>query len=278
MHILNPKLSERLQCPKCGSALAFVEPTLQCAKCGSVYPIEQEVPILTAKREGDGWDYLEHYKTDAEVFDYFEDRPAGTEHEEERLREYILHELPVSSSILDVGCGKAWVAKTFQNKGVFVCSLDATVINTAKALKHYPSGDHAAVVADAFHLPFKEGSFEAVIASEIIEHVVDPAAFVRELYRVLSPGGTLIVTTPYKEVLRYTLCIHCNQNTPWNAHLHSFDEKTLASFLRDESNAKVSWKTFGNKALIHLRTHTLLSFLPFRGWKFVDLEIGRAHV
>jgi ubiquinone/menaquinone biosynthesis C-methylase UbiE len=216
------------------------------------------------------FDYLEHYKTDAEVFDYFEERTGGTEHDERRLREYILHELPPSKTILDVGCGSAWLAKHFQKSPVFVCSLDATIINTSKALEKYPWADHVAVVADAFHLPFKNNSFDAVVATEIIEHVTDPAAFVKELMRVVRPGGTLLITTPYKEVLRYTLCIHCNHNTPLNAHLHSFDERILLGLYTAPDLGRASFKTFGNKALAHLRMHPISKRFPFSLWKFTD--------
>jgi ubiquinone/menaquinone biosynthesis C-methylase UbiE len=267
---LHPSLLERLQCPKCGGAFRAEAKTLLCLSCGTTYPVEQGVPLLIEKRETDDWDYLQHYKTDAEVFDYFEEQTGATEHSERRLREYILHELPKSASVLDVGCGSAWVAKHLQNTDTFLCSLDATIVNTAKALEKYPWLTHVAIVADAFHLPFRDGSFDAVIASEIIEHVVDPAAFVGELFRVVKPGGTLIISTPYKEVLRYTLCIHCNQNTPLNAHLHSFDENILTNLYRGSDLKAVEWKSFGNKALLHLRTYAVLKYLPFGMWKMID--------
>jgi SAM-dependent methyltransferase len=50
-------------------------------------------------------------------------------------------------------------------------------------------------------LPLEENKFSSdyfslVIASHLIEHLNDPASFVREVYRVLSPGGTFLVTTP----------------------------------------------------------------------------------
>lgn len=170
----------------------------------------------------------------------------------------------------------------FRKGGRFVCSLDATLINTATAIERYPN-NHAAVVADAFHLPFNDGAFGSIVASEIIEHVIDPAAFVTELFRVLKPGGSLVITTPYKELLRYTLCIHCNQNTPINAHLHSFDEKVMTSLYNGPDLSRVQWKTFGNKALLHLRTHPVMGLLPFKLWKLTDaaanqLVNARAHI
>jgi ubiquinone/menaquinone biosynthesis C-methylase UbiE len=214
---------------------------------------------------------LAHYKKDAEEFDYFEERTGATEHSERRLREYILSMIPSSAnSILDIGSGSAWLAKAFVGKNVFVCSTDATIVNTSKALENYPSEFHAAVVADAFMLPFADNSFDCVVAAEIIEHVVDPKKFVQELMRVLSPRGVLIVSTPYKEVIRYALCVHCNQKTPLNSHLHSFDESKLRDLYDRATLDSFAWKAFNNKLLLFARTFIVLQYFPFALWKFTD--------
>jgi len=217
------------------------------------------------------FNYIEHYKTDAEVFDYYEERKGATGHDERRVHEYIENMTGKNArTILDVGCGSAWAAKRFLaiNKTVF--SFDISEINVKKAVTLFHDEKHAGLVGDSFRLPLKSNSIDCVIASEIIEHVTDPAAFTRELFRVVKPGGELIITTPYKEVLRYSLCIHCNQKTPVNAHIHSFDEKKLAGFITGGECVKKEWKIFGNKLLIFLRTYALLQFFPFPLWKLTD--------
>lgn len=217
------------------------------------------------------FNYVEHYQKDAVEFNYFEERKGATKHDERRVREYIISKVPKNvQSILDVGCGSGWVAKTFIKKEVMVHSLDITKINPSKALKLYPSQKHAGIVADSFHLPFNDNSFNCVIASEIIEHVVDPAAFIKEVFRVVGKGGKLIITTPYKERLMYYLCIHCNQMTPVHAHIHSFDEKMLEDYYKEDDLESFEFKTFGNKLLIFLRTYVVLQILPFWLWKLKD--------
>jgi SAM-dependent methyltransferase len=52
------------------------------------------------------------------------------------------------------------------------------------------------VQGTAFALPFADASFDAVICSEVLEHVPDDLAIFQELTRVLRPGGTLILGTP----------------------------------------------------------------------------------
>ena len=217
------------------------------------------------------FNYIEHYGKDAVEFDYFEERRGATKHDERRVREYIISKVPKDvKSILDVGCGSGWVAEHFTKKGIRVHSLDISITNPAKALKLYPSEKHNGIVADSFYLPFANDSFDCVIASEIIEHVIDPSAFIKEVFRVAAKGGKLIITTPYKERLIYYLCIHCNQMTPIHAHIHSFDEKMLEGYYGNEDLESFKYETFGNKLLIFLRTYVILKYLPFWLWKIKD--------
>ena len=217
------------------------------------------------------FNYIDHYKKDAVEFDYFEERTGATEHDERRVREFILSKVPKNvNSILDVGCGKGWVAKEFLPKGKRVFSLDISVTNPAIVNKLYSNKNHFGIAADSFYLPFNDESFDCVVASEIIEHVFDPAGFVKELFRVVTKGGSLIITTPYKEKLIYYLCIHCNKKTPANAHLHSFDENKLESLYSESDLESFKYVTFGNKILLFLRTYVILRFFPFWLWKLKD--------
>ena len=60
-----------------------------------------------------------------------------------------------------------------------------------------PASLHANVVqGDALHLPFPDGSFDRVICSEVLEHIPNDVAVMRELARVLRPGGTMAITVP----------------------------------------------------------------------------------
>jgi len=218
----------------------------------------------------DDFNYIKHYGRDAFEFDYFEERTKATAHEERRVREYLISKVPhYVNSILDVGCGRAWVAEKYLKKNVNVFSLDISVTNPSKALKKYPGKNHFGIVADSFTLPFPDESFDCVIASEIIEHVIDPERFVKELLRVLKMSSILIISTPYKEKIQYYLCIHCNKPTPVHSHLHSFDEKKLKSYSKNYTS-EFSYYTFGNKALTYFLTYIFLKFFPFSLWKLVD--------
>ncbi|MCW8848809.1 MAG: methyltransferase domain-containing protein [Melioribacteraceae bacterium] len=221
------------------------------------------------------FNYVEHYKIDAEEFDYFEERTGATAHDERRVHEFIISKIKKNvNNILDVGAGSAWVAQHFKDSEIRVVSLDISLLNVKKAKSIVTVKNHTQIVADSFKLPFDNNTFDCVIASEIIEHVIDPKLFIEELFRVVKPSGSLIITTPYKEKLRYYLCVHCNKKTPIHAHIHSFDENKLLKMSPKDVNYS-SYSIFGNKLLIFLRTYVILKYLPFKGWKFTDSIFNR---
>lgn len=63
------------------------------------------------------------------------------------------------------------------------------------------------VVADAEHLPFRDGAFDKVMCAEVLEHIADDRAGTRELVRVLRPGGDIAVSVPsyWPEVVFWTI-------------------------------------------------------------------------
>lgn len=214
--------------------------------------------------------YTEHYNIDAKTFDYYENYEDGvTRFEQEKLHEMIIKKVPSTASIiLDMGCGNAWVAAHFLSRGKQVISADIGQTNLLKALKTYPGEGHFGLCADANRLPLKDKSVDVVIAAEIMEHVYDPTAFIASLYRVLKPGGLLIITTPYHEKIEYSLCIHCNRPTPRHAHLHSFHEKNINPLLPNDVSPEL--EIFMNKYLLKSRFYIILKWLPVSIWRWFD--------
>ena len=65
-----------------------------------------------------------------------------------------------------------------------------------------------AVVAHGERLPFADATFDCAVASEVIEHLPEPERVPDEMWRVVRPGGRVLISTPYRERIRYVLCIH----------------------------------------------------------------------
>jgi 2-polyprenyl-6-hydroxyphenyl methylase/3-demethylubiquinone-9 3-methyltransferase len=96
---------------------------------------------------------------------------------------------------LDVGCGAGLLAEPLARLGATVTGLDAAPALIAVAREH-AAGQGLEIDYRAGELEGLEGQFDLVTCMEVIEHVADPAAFVRALARHLTPGGLLIMSTP----------------------------------------------------------------------------------
>jgi SAM-dependent methyltransferase len=77
-----------------------------------------------------------------------------------------------------------------------VAQVRATVGAMVDAGEIAPDHPVTAVQGDALALPFADGTFDRVIASEVLEHIPDDVAAMHELARVLRPGGAMAVTVP----------------------------------------------------------------------------------
>ncbi|MBP5677598.1 MAG: class I SAM-dependent methyltransferase [Bacteroidales bacterium] len=259
---MHPWLLSILRDPSDGAPLSLSPDGQSLLGNGTSYPVGDGFPSFLPEPDPapdpHTFNYAAHYTADAEVFDYYaKKRDALTVAHLRLLRTSLMRMVPSDARlILDVGCGNAFVAEHFTPRGVRVVSMDIAANNVRKALSTYPSDNHAAVVADAYRLPFADGTFDCIIASEIIEHTVDPQSFAASLLAKVKPGGTLLISTPYQERIVYSLCIHCNQKTPLNAHLHSFDKDNMRRLLAPLPADIVAMRLVGNKLL--LRTHLIV--------------------
>ena len=88
--------------------------------------------------------------------------------------------------LLDVGCGRRPFAPLAEARGCRYIGLDI-------AADADPPPD---VCADSALLPFRDDAFDTVLSTQVLEHVRDPLATIREAARVLRPGGHLVLTAP----------------------------------------------------------------------------------
>lgn len=95
-----------------------------------------------------------------------------------------------SDRVLDVGCADAW-PKSFLPDTVDYVGLD--YLPTAS--EWY--GTRPDAYGDAARIPFLDGTFDAVFLFDVLEHLPRPAQALEEVFRVLRPGGLLLMNTPF---------------------------------------------------------------------------------
>lgn len=91
----------------------------------------------------------------------------------------------IKGRLLDVGCGQRPYEKTF------FAGADQYI-----GCDYLSDRSRPDVVCSALDLPFPDDSFDTVVSTEVLEHVPNPQRALREMHRVLKPGGFLILSTP----------------------------------------------------------------------------------
>lgn len=126
-------------------------------------------------------------------------------------------EMPARQDVLDVGCGGGWFWSSSIN--LLPAELCVTLGDKSKgmveeAVHKVCAQDHyfkvAGQVLDAASLPFADQSFDAVIAMHMLYHVRDPALAIREMVRVLRPGGFVALSTNGDDNLRDLFALGAN--------------------------------------------------------------------
>jgi demethylmenaquinone methyltransferase/2-methoxy-6-polyprenyl-1,4-benzoquinol methylase len=103
-----------------------------------------------------------------------------------------LAETSPDQRILDVGGGTGRVSVLFKRQGANIWIADAA----RKMLYQAVEKDLPVVETVSEHLPFKSGCFDRVILVDALHHVVDQGQTLSEMWRVLSPGGRIIIEEP----------------------------------------------------------------------------------
>ncbi|MCB5224592.1 MAG: class I SAM-dependent methyltransferase [Candidatus Cloacimonadaceae bacterium] len=217
-------------------------------------------------------DPREHYRQDALEFDYFEDGKMNPA--EQRRTQFTLSicDIRPGMKVLDLGSGRGWFSLEAVKLGAEVTAMDLSEENLARIKDMNPKIE--TVYGDACELQDLGKKFDLIVALEMMEHLVEPALALQNCREYLKPGGTLLITVPYREEIRYSLCVHCNRKTPVNAHLHSFDQAKMAALLWENGFKVQRSIRFYHKAMAALRLNQLTRKMPFSVWRTLDKLSG----
>ena len=141
--------------------------------------------------------------------------------------------------VLDLGCGTGRHAFECYRRGGVVVALDRSPSEVKRmfaamreAGEPAPGGRAVALLGDAHQLPFPDGTFHAVILSEVLEHIPDDRHAIAEVARILRPGGTLAVTVPRWWPERVCWALSDAYHQVEGGHVRIYRRRELLSRLR----------------------------------------------
>lgn len=192
----------------------------------------------------------------------------------ERLR-FLARQLRPGSRVLNIGVGGGTLEAEAQRLGMTISSLDPSERAIAAIRQRLQMADRAQVgYADA--IPFADGSFDAVVASEVFEHLTPDVLHraLREIHRVLAPGGMLLGTVPAREPLaeQLVVCPGCALRFHRWGHQQAFTCASLRALLAEHWQVEALYEKYfvpsgilNWKGQILCRAKALLCMLGIHG-------------
>lgn len=152
--------------------------------------------------------------------------------ENAEIRTEILRTVPSGSRVLDVGCGVGEIMELLRDRLGCECSGVDIAPTGIEAVKKKGMEGKVACLPE---IPFADGAFSVALMTETLEHVTEAEAAVDSVWRVLAPGGLLLVSVPDGEV------------DDESTHVHRFTSSKLRALLARRFAVEVLKKVPGEK-------------------------------
>lgn len=159
-----------------------------------------------------------------QYIDYPDTQPDGFETFHQSRVLPIAYEIPIGSKVLDVGANSGEFMKLLKEKRECdVFGVDVSDVAIAQAKEK----GFEVINCDASKMPFEDASFDVVVLMEVLSHLVEPEAVLKEIRRVLRPNGILMGSVPHANMERFI----------WDdkrKHRTYFEEPALLDLLEKE--------------------------------------------
>lgn len=132
-------------------------------------------------------------------------RSHENEHNRQLWLAQTLANVPANSRILDAGAGElrnASLCKHLQYVSQDICEYDGSGNHEGMQTGSWDTRQ-IDIVSDITNIPEPDASFDAILCSEVLEHLPDPLAALQEFARLLKPGGILILTAPFASLVHF---------------------------------------------------------------------------
>jgi ubiquinone/menaquinone biosynthesis C-methylase UbiE len=181
----------------------------------------------------------------------------------------------VNKRVLDVGCGDGVLSWLLAHRGAVCHGVDPSQIAIEYARrKHLEKGSKAEFsVSSGYDTKVVSSSCDAVVSSDVIEHVQDPSRLLHEIHRVLKPGGVAVITTPVRLTEKPLDKMHVTEWFP--CEFQAVIGKVFPS-ARYVYSHPLFWIEFMERSKWHRAIVNVLSLMrnPFctMGWRLYSLQ------
>jgi SAM-dependent methyltransferase len=134
-----------------------------------------------------------------------------------------LNQLTSVGKLLDIGCSNGSFLKAAQNQGWDAYGIELEKSSFEVAQKH----GLKVYNTELSQQHFPDNHFSAVTLWQVIEHLTDPATLIKEIIRILQPGGVLAISTPNIRSIGWTLLHEQWGVVEPEVHLNLFDQRNL---------------------------------------------------
>jgi SAM-dependent methyltransferase len=255
-----------LSCPGCGRSLSRHNESWVCHNCETVFsyskfgsldlrlrrpkPVQYEfnlgAPLLPVS--GFGFELLSNnVKPEVDYRNFDVPRHLSRE-----LLSHFPKAKNPNSLMLDIGCGNAIHRKVCEHAGFEYVGLDY-------------DNEKAPILGDAHALPFKDASFEFILAIAVLEHIRFPFVMIKEAYRVLEPNGKIIGTVAFLEPFHRHSYYH-------HTHLGTYNLLREGGFEIEQIAPSVTWS-----GLVAQAKNGLFPKMPPLVWKSIVMPIQWFH-
>lgn len=219
-------------------------PIVRCKGCGLMYSSPRARPADHALYETcEAAGLLDGAESDpAHPFRWRVEKESGQVYDFRKTRELIDRLYPQGGSIVEVGGGFGYLLRSFKDARWDVLGVDPWVelpsfTERVHGIRTIPT------TLETAQLPAE--SADVVVLLHVIEHVPDPVATLREINRVLKPGGHVVIETPRYDTLMFKLLRHRERSVRCEGHIYFFTFDTLRKTYEKAGFAEVDTRAVG---------------------------------
>jgi len=190
-----------------------------------------------------------------------ESDPSDSPLHQRLLKAYILVEPLVAGEVLEAGCGEGRGVNLLINRSSNFTALDKIEEALVTLRRKYPQGEFIRADFPPFS-SMPSNRFDCIVSFQVIEHIEEDEFFLRELYRMLKPGGKAFLSTPNRP-------LSLSRN-PW--HIREYTASELNA-LSSRIFTKVTVQGIaGNEKVMAYHEENRKSVHRITKWDFLDLQ------